>query len=80
MNFKFFFLQYFNNEQFETDQFDKLLKKYQDASLKTASSLAFLNFGQNLIFSTALTAVMLMASQSIVQGCFFCIFSFTIKA
>ena len=31
-------------------QYDKYLKEYEDASLKTNWSLAFLNFGQNLIF------------------------------
>ncbi|XP_002165906.2 iron-sulfur clusters transporter ABCB7, mitochondrial [Hydra vulgaris] len=61
-------VKYFNNESFETEQYDKLLQKYEEASIKTATSLAFLNFGQNLIFSTTLTAVMLMASQSIIQG------------
>ena len=44
------FLQYFNNEEYEAEQYDKYLKEYEDASLKTNWSLAFLNFGQNLIF------------------------------
>lgn len=45
-----FCLQYFNNEDFEAEQYDKYLKQYEIASLKTNWSLAFLNFGQNLIF------------------------------
>ena len=45
-----YFAQYFNNEDYEAEQYDKFLKQYQDASLKTNWSLAFLNFGQNLIF------------------------------
>ena len=44
------FLQYFNNEDYEAEQYDKFLKDYEEASLKTNWSLAFLNFGQNLIF------------------------------
>ena len=60
--------QYFNNERYEAEQYDKLLKKYNDASLKTTTSLAFLNFGQNAVFSTALTAIMLLASQGIMNG------------
>ena len=42
--------QYFNNEDYEATQYDKYLKQYEIASLRTNWSLAFLNFGQNLIF------------------------------
>ncbi|KAF0477714.1 iron-sulfur clusters transporter ATM1, mitochondrial [Gigaspora margarita] len=61
-------VKYFNNEKFETQQYDKALSKYEKASLKVATSLALLNSGQNLIFSTALTAMMVLAAQGIVQG------------
>ena len=42
--------QYFNNEDYEANEYDKSLRQYEEASLKTNWSLAFLNFGQNLIF------------------------------
>ena len=45
-----YIFQFFNNEEYEAQQYDKYLKEYEDASLKTNWSLAFLNFGQNLIF------------------------------
>ncbi|CAG8658829.1 15981_t:CDS:2, partial [Racocetra fulgida] len=61
-------VKYFNNERFETEQYDKALTKYEKASLKIATSLALLNSGQNFIFSTALTAMMALAAQGIVQG------------
>jgi len=61
-------VKYFNNEKYEAAQYDKLLQNYQDASLKTTTSLAFLNFGQNFIFSSSLTVMMLLASQGITQG------------
>jgi len=63
-----FCLQYFNNEDFEAEQYDKYLKQYEIASLKTNWSLAFLNFGQNLIFSGALSAIMIMAARDILAG------------
>lgn len=41
---------------------------YEDAALKTQRSLAFLNFGQNVIFSTALSAAMVLCSHGIMNG------------
>ncbi|KAJ8939014.1 hypothetical protein NQ314_011267 [Rhamnusium bicolor] len=61
-------VKYFNNEKFEADRYDSVLKKYEDASLKTSSSLALLNFGQNAIFSAALSAIMILAANEIVKG------------
>lgn len=41
---------------------------YEDAALKTQRSLAFLNFGQTLVFSTALSAAMVLSSNGIMSG------------
>lgn len=61
-------VKYFNNEKYEAAKYDKSLQKYEVASLKTASSLAFLNAGQQAIFSAGLTGIMLLAAQEIVKG------------
>lgn len=61
-------VKYFNNEHYEAMQYDKVLKNYETASLKTSESLALLNFGQNAIFSVALSAIMLMAANDIAHG------------
>lgn len=61
-------VKYFNNELFEAKRYDSLLKKYTDASLKTTTSLALLNFGQNAIFSASLAAIMILAAKGIVAG------------
>ena len=45
-----------------------MLKKYEDASLKTTTSLAALNFGQSAIFSASLAGIMYMASREILHG------------
>lgn len=61
-------VKYFNNEDYEAQEYDKSLVKYEKASLKTSSTLAMLNFGQNAIFSTALSAIMFLAAHEITQG------------
>uniref|UniRef100_A0A7N5JHK5 Iron-sulfur clusters transporter ABCB7, mitochondrial n=1 Tax=Ailuropoda melanoleuca TaxID=9646 RepID=A0A7N5JHK5_AILME len=59
---------YFNNENYEAQRYDRFLKTYETASLKSTSTLAMLNFGQSAIFSVGLTAIMVLASQGIVAG------------
>lgn len=61
-------VKYFNNEKYEATCYDNMLKKYEDASLKTSTSLAMLNFGQNAIFSVALSTIMLLAGNEIIKG------------
>ncbi|POI33860.1 hypothetical protein CIB84_002388, partial [Bambusicola thoracicus] len=61
-------VKYFNNEKYEAQRYDGFLKMYENASLKTTSTLALLNFGQSAIFSVGLTAIMVLASQGIVAG------------
>lgn len=61
-------VKYFNNEIHESRRYEDLLKQYQSASLKTTTSLAALNFGQQAIFSGAITWIMILAAQQIVTG------------
>lgn len=61
-------VKYFNNEAFEVARYDKALKEYEKSSIKVATSLAFLNSGQNIIFSSALTAMMYLAANGVAQG------------
>lgn len=61
-------VKYFNNEAFQCAKYDESLTKYQNASIKVATSLAFLNAGQNLIFTLALTAMMYMGCQGVASG------------
>ena len=58
----------FGNEQHEVDRYDSSLLKFRDASVLTQQSLSALNFGQNAIFSTGLTAIMYLAVQDITAG------------
>ncbi|TPX14722.1 uncharacterized protein E0L32_005117 [Thyridium curvatum] len=61
-------VKYFNNEKFEIARYDSALKQYEKSSIKIATSLAFLNSGQNIIFSSALTAMMYLGSKGIAAG------------
>ncbi|CAG7718880.1 unnamed protein product [Allacma fusca] len=61
-------VKYFNNEAYEARRYDQILQIYEKASLKTNTSLAALNFGQNAIFSIALSTIMIMAAKEIAQG------------
>ncbi|KAL8293738.1 hypothetical protein RQP46_000439 [Phenoliferia psychrophenolica] len=61
-------VKYFNNEKFEIAQYDAAMRDYTKASVKISTSLAALNIGQNIIFSSALTAMMYLAAKGIVDG------------
>lgn len=58
----------FNNEAFQLKKYNSALTKYQNALVKVATSLAYLNAGQNFIFTLALTAMMYMGCQGVVSG------------
>jgi ATP-binding cassette subfamily B (MDR/TAP) protein 7 len=45
-----------------------VLERHDEVAIKSSNSLAVLNFGQNIIFTSALTAAMFMASQGVVDG------------
>ncbi|THC98844.1 hypothetical protein EYZ11_001691 [Aspergillus tanneri] len=61
-------VKHFNNEKFEVARYDKALKAYEEASIKVTTSLAFLNSGQNMIFSSALAAMMYLAANGVAAG------------
>lgn len=61
-------MQHFNNEPHEVAMYDKHLASYESSALKIATSLAYLNSGQNVIFSSALTMMMFLAAQGVVKG------------
>lgn len=61
-------VKYFNNELHEGQTYETTLQKYQDMSLKAISSLSFLNFGQNAIFSLGLTLLMYLTLRDAKKG------------
>lgn len=61
-------VKYFGNEEHEYARFDASLSKYEDAAVRSQSSLSALNFGQGLIIGAGLVSVMWMAAQGVVDG------------
>ena len=61
-------VKYFNNEQHEIQKYDSALQNYEKASVRVSTSLAALNSGQNAIFSTSLTIMMLLTAHGILTG------------
>ncbi len=47
----------------QVERYDKCMAAYESGAVRTAESLAALNLGQSLIFTTALTAAMLSTAQ-----------------
>ncbi|MEL6807513.1 MAG: ABC transporter ATP-binding protein/permease [Pseudomonadota bacterium] len=61
-------VKYFGAEQREATRYDSAMEKYEAAALKTSYSLAFLNFGQSVIITGGLVAVMVMAAVGVQNG------------
>ena len=61
-------VKYFSAEEREAKRYDGALELYENAALKTAYSLAFLNFGQSLIITAGLIIVMAMAAVGVQEG------------
>lgn len=59
-------VKYFGNEEFEARRYDADLRRYEDAAVKTESSLAVLNGVQALVIAIGLTLLMAMAAAGVV--------------
>ncbi|MBN9014371.1 MAG: ABC transporter ATP-binding protein/permease, partial [Rhizobiales bacterium] len=61
-------VKYFSAEAREATRYDRSMERYERASVKTYTSLAVLNIGQNVIFTIGLTATMLMCAIGVRNG------------
>jgi ATP-binding cassette subfamily B protein len=61
-------VKYFGNETFEANRYDKALRVYEDAAVRTQASLSLLNIGQGIIIAVGVVAVMWMAATGIIRG------------
>jgi len=61
-------VKYFVAEDRETKRYDRSMERYEDASVKTYTSLAVLNAGQAAIFTAGLGAAMVMCAIGVKNG------------
>ena len=61
-------VKYFGNEDWEAEQYDRNLAHWEQALIKNRLSLASLNSGQALIIAGAVTSMMVLAAQHVVDG------------
>jgi ATP-binding cassette, subfamily B, heavy metal transporter len=61
-------VKYFGNEEHETRRFGVAMDRYEQAAIRTWTSLAVLNSGQAVLFSIGLAIVMVMAAVDVSAG------------
>ncbi len=60
-------VKYFGNEDYEAKRYDEGLQKYEQAAVRSQTSLSFLNSGQSLIIAAAVTAILWRATQGVID-------------
>ena len=61
-------VKYFGNEGHEAERYDASLARYEQAAIRSQTTLSYLNIGQGVIVSAGLIAVMLLAAQQVKAG------------
>ncbi len=60
-------VKYFNNEAYEAENYDRALAGWEQAKLRNRLSLLALNSGQALIIALAITVMLLLAADGVVE-------------
>jgi ABC-type transport system involved in Fe-S cluster assembly fused permease/ATPase subunit len=60
-------VKYFNNEHHEIRRYSDTMSRWEDAAVKSQSTMSTLNFGQGGIIAIGVTIVMLFAAQGVVD-------------
>ena len=61
-------VKYFNNDDYEINRYDDTLDEWEDAAVKSQTSMSILNFGQGCIIAVGVTIMMFYAAQGVVDG------------
>ena len=60
-------VKYFSNEQYEAMRYDSSLESWENAAVRSQTSLAWLNAGQSAIIAAGITLLMWLASKGVVE-------------
>ncbi len=60
-------VKYFGNEDFEARRYDENLSVWEQAAVKSQTSLSFLNFGQGAIIAVGITWLLFLAASGVVD-------------
>jgi len=61
-------VKYFGNEKYEAERYDQGLQSFENAAVKSQTSLSVLNTGQSLIIATAVTLILWRATVGVING------------
>ena len=61
-------VKYFNNEEHEIDRYQNTMKDWENAAVKSQTTMSTLNFGQGAIIAIGVTIVMFYAANGVVEG------------
>lgn len=61
-------VKYFNNEGFEQRRYDETLTEWQDAAVKSQTSMSGLNIAQGAIIAIGVTLIMILAASEVTAG------------
>jgi ATP-binding cassette subfamily B protein len=61
-------VKYFGNEQYELARYNESLAEWEDAAVKSQTSLSALNIGQAAIIAIGVTSIMVLAANGVVAG------------
>jgi ATP-binding cassette subfamily B protein len=61
-------VKYFNNEKFEHQRYGETLADWEDAAVKSQTSMSGLNIAQGALIATGVTLVMILAAQGVADG------------
>lgn len=61
-------VKYFGNEDYEQQRYSETMAQWEDAAVKSQTTMSALNVGQTVIIASAVTLIMILASQGVVDG------------
>src|SRR6476469_842508 len=61
-------VKYFGNEKYESERYDQGLQNFENAAVKSQTSLSVLNVGQSLIIAAAVTLILWRATVGVIDG------------